>query len=154
MTSNTQKQTKSQGKKDTSTQGTTSTEGVTSTQGVPDTYDDELDEDFEEDLAKRSTLNELSKTLESFENPKGLEDEMPKESPLLDGPQINQKDIDKLYKKATNGMSKAQLNLLLANLQKNNNFGLGDKDNLSSVSDDHKRFIRTATKNSSREKSC
>lgn len=98
-------------------------------------YDDELDEDFEEKLAENSTADELQSTLDSFEAPKGLESA--KDSSLMDGPQIDMKDINNLKKKLGN-MPKDQLMATLANILKNNNFGLGAKENLSKVSGDHR----------------
>ena len=97
-------------------------------------YDDELDEDFVEKLAKKSTTEQLQTTLDSFENPQGLENA--KDSSLMDGPQIDLKDINNLKKKMES-MPHSERMALLADILKNNNFGLGAKENLSKVSGDH-----------------
>jgi hypothetical protein len=96
-------------------------------------YDDELDEDFVEKLAEKSTAEHLQTTLDSFENPHGLE--TAKDSSLMDGPQIDLKDINNLKKKMES-MPHSERMALLADILKNNNFGLGAKENLSKVSGD------------------
>jgi hypothetical protein len=97
-------------------------------------YDDELDEDFVEKLAEKSTTEQLQTTLDSFDNPQGLE--TAKDSSLMDGPQIDLKDINNLKKKMES-MPHSERMALLASILKNNNFGLGAKENLSKVTGDH-----------------
>ena len=101
-------------------------------------YNDELDEEFEEKLVKKSSIVELQSTLDSFENPKGLETAI--NSPLLNGPQLDAVKLMSLQKKLM-GMTQtqqSQFKEMLTSILKNNNFGLGTKENLSSVSNAHR----------------
>lgn len=92
-----------------------------------DNYDDELDEDFEDTLSKKSP-SEIKKTLDSFENPEELGS----------APSFDMKELEKLKKKMS-GMSKTQLGAMLANMLKSSS--LDSKENLSSVSSDHRSDV-------------
>lgn len=98
-------------------------------------YDDELDEDFEEQLVKTSTSDELQKTLDSFEDPKGIEES--ESSNLLNGPQMNTDFLENL-KKNMNSKQRTQFQKMLANVVAQEKFGLGTNPNLSTVSEEHK----------------
>lgn len=104
----------------------------------PVVYDDELDENFEDNFAKTATTAEMKTTLESFDNPLGLE-ESP-ESPVMGGPQLDQKEIERFRKQVMN-MPKNELMKFFRNIATQNNLGLGD-NNFRSVSGDHRNDIK------------
>jgi len=54
----------------------------------------------------------------------------------MNGPNIDPNELAQLKKRMA-GMSKKDLHAMLTNIMKNNNFGLGTKDDLSSVSGNH-----------------
>ncbi len=119
-------------------------------------YDDELDEDFEQELAKELNNKQLSKTIDTFKNPQGIENH--KESKITPGPKNNELECEELLNKMQN-MSSNELNKYMKNMVKKNNF-LG-KNDFSQVSDKHrvdaktrlqqklteKRNLRTSKKN-------
>jgi len=105
---------------------------------LPVVYDDELDEKFEDSFAKTATTAEMKTTLESFDNPLGLE-ESP-ESPVLAGPQLDQKEVERFRKQIMN-MPKNELMNFFRNIATQNNLGLGE-NNFRSVTGDHRNDIK------------
>ena len=95
-------------------------------------YDDELDETFESKLVADATESELNKTLNSFEIPRGIEDM--DDSNVTNGPQIDKKEIDKLWKHMASLPREKQMEML-QNILSQEKFGLGD-NNFSRASAD------------------
>jgi len=98
-------------------------------------YDDELDEEFEEKLEKKLSIDEMTKTAESFDNPKGIEES--NDSNVIDGPQIDPKNVDNLQKLMKN-YSREKLMQILGDMSQKNNFDLGNND-FAKVSDAHRK---------------
>jgi hypothetical protein len=104
-------------------------------------FDDELDENFEEDVVKNNTSKTLKPIVESFDNPKGLED------CVNDMPMFN----DDTMKKYIQSMPREKLEQLYKSmmagggmdaLQKEKipkDFG---KQDFASVADDHRLSVR------------
>jgi hypothetical protein len=109
-----------------------------SDESAPVVYDDELDENFEDNFEKTATTSEMKTTLNSFDNPLGLE-ESP-ESSVMDGPQLDQKEIERFRKQVMN-MPKNELTKLFQNIATQNNLGLGE-NNFRSVNGDHRNDIK------------
>jgi len=106
------------------------------TEDVTDKYDDELDENFEKELD--ATDEQLEKTINSFENPVGIEKNP--DSTVTDGPLIDSAELEK-FRKQINNMPKEKLMSLLKNISQKNNCGLGD-NNFRSVNDEHRKDAR------------
>jgi hypothetical protein len=99
-----------------------------------DTYDDELDENFETELSKHATEKQLENTLESFENPKGIEDS--NDASMPNGLQMDPKEIEKLQKKLMN-MPRDKLMSVIRNISQKTDLNLGNND-FRSVNGDHR----------------
>lgn len=100
-------------------------------------YDDELDEDFVENVSKTSA-NELQNITDSFDNPVGAE-----EDPNLTfkgGPDIDPETLEKMRQEMA-AMPKDQLMALFANMMGQKDYGLGEND-FSAVSGDHRSDVK------------
>ena len=108
-----------------------------------DEYDDELDVEFEDNMIKKSP-SDIAKSLKSFEEPGELDS----------GPQLDIKELEKL-KKTMTGMTKKQFNKMIASMLINNKFieHSSKKENLSSVSSDHRSDIAAKLKANIAQKS-
>jgi hypothetical protein len=110
-------------------------------------YDDELDEKFEDDLAKKSTEKELGETIKSFDDPKGLEEK--EDSPLKDV-NIDRGELEKMLQKIKK-MPKNQLQQFLNNFVEKNDCGLGKCD-FAHVSSDHREDARSRLRQKLKQK--
>jgi hypothetical protein len=111
-------------------------------------YNDELDEDFEDELAKKTSIEQLERTVESFDQPEGLEDS--KESPVLNGPQVDLRELERLKDKI-NKMPRDKLQEFLKSMALANKVELG-KNDFSAVSDDHRKDASKSLKEKIAEK--
>lgn len=96
-------------------------------------YDDELDDDFEDTLDK-TPAPEYEKILESFENPKGLEEDP--NSGVNAGPSLGSDEIEKLHKYLKNQPTQV-VDQLMKNMTQAKDNGLGNT-NFRHVSSEHK----------------
>lgn len=100
-------------------------------------YDDELDENFIDDVSKTSA-NELQNISDSFANPQGVEDDAT--TNVTAGPDIDPEELEKLFKHMES-LPRDQLMSLLTNMRNQKDFGLGEND-LRSVSENHREDLR------------
>lgn len=108
-------------------------------------YDDELDEDFEEELANELSLPDMKKTIQSFEKPKSL-DEIEAPSPFnLEGKHLDEPNLSALLEQLKK-MPKEDINSLLKNLKQEKEYD-NTKHDFSSVSEDHKEDAKARLKN-------
>jgi hypothetical protein len=87
-------------------------------------FDDELDEDFVDNVSKTSK-NDLNKIVDSFDNPKGVEEE--DNNNLTFGPDLDPEQIEKM-RKHMQSLPRDQLMALLSNMVQQKDFGLGEND--------------------------
>lgn len=102
-----------------------------------DIFDDELDENFVEDVSKKLSVEELEKTAESFENPKGL-DETPG-SGVSAGPDIDPEQLKK-FQDYVKTLPRDKLMSLFSNMS-GKDYGLGEND-LAAVSGDRRTQLK------------
>lgn len=100
-------------------------------------YDDELDEGFIDDVSKTS-VNELQKISDSFDNPQGVEDDV--DTNVSAGPDVDPEELEKMLKHMQS-LPRDQLLSLLTNMRNQKDFGLGEND-LGAVSGKHRDDLR------------
>ncbi len=120
-----------------------------SEQQTPVYYDDELDENFEDDLAADLNVTNMKNTIQSFENPKGL-DEINEISPInLDGKRIDDNAINTLLEQLK-AMPRKEVKDILKKIKQEKEHD-NTKNDFSSVSVDHKEDANKRLKNKLRD---
>ena len=99
-------------------------------------YDDELDENFEEELASNLKITEMKQTIKSFESPKGLDEIVEPSSICLDGKKIDDNATNALLEQFRT-MPRKDLRNILKKLKKEKEYD-NTKNDFSSVSVEHK----------------
>src|SRR5579872_2842942 len=78
----------------------------------PEIFDDELDEDFINNVTKVTTANELQQTVDSFDNPKGIEED--DDTTFTGHKDVDPEEIEKL-RKYVQSLSPEDMSAFLAN---------------------------------------
>jgi hypothetical protein len=100
-------------------------------------YDDELDENFEDDLPDNMKISEMKQTVKSFENPKGLDEIQTPSSINFDGKRIDDNTTNALLEQFRS-MPRKDLMKILQRVKKEKEYD-NTKNDFSSVSPEHKQ---------------